>query len=199
MEQTENDMKIIKFRVMIKEIQIYLMGKVEDRPNECYLVCMELPFIKKYKEQDDFVEAWHDLIGEVTSYCDEEDYKRRNTDRSGNYIIDAVEDLCNLSSVVGTYSCYKCCDGGWGSDEISPVALRNNLIFWALFLAAINDDIYNNELIGIIDLAYCLKFNEAMIRDWCKAVEYVLSGNQLKEGCDLQCETEEGKEYFLHA
>ena len=71
-------------------------------------------------------------------------------------------------------------------------------VFWMLFTTAIDDEIYNNELSGIIDLAYCLDFNEVMIRDWCRAIEYVLAGNHLSEDCDLECESEEGKRFFLH-
>ena len=72
------------------------------------------------------------------------------------------------------------------------------VIFWMPFTTAIDDEIYNNELSGIIDLAYCLDFNEEMIRDWCRAIEYVLSGNRLNENCDLECESEEGNRFFLH-
>ena len=67
-----------------------------------------------------------------------------------------------------------------------------------LFTTAIDDEIYNNELSNIIDFAYCLDFNEVMIRDWCRAIEYVLAGNHLSENCDLVCESEEGKAFFLH-
>lgn len=75
---------------------------------------------------------------------------------------------------------------------------RNQMIFWMLFLAALDDEIYNNELDSIIDIAYCMDFNEAMIRDWCRAVEYIMQGNRLQEGCDFPCETIEGARFFLH-
>lgn len=72
------------------------------------------------------------------------------------------------------------------------------IIFWMLFTTAIDDEIYNNELAGIIYLAYNLDFSEEMIRDWCRAIEYILAGNRLNENCDLECESEEGKRFFLH-
>ena len=75
---------------------------------------------------------------------------------------------------------------------------RNCMIFWMLFMAALDDEVYNNELDSIIDLAYCMDFNEAMIRDWCHAVEYVFAGNKLSADCDLECETVEGARFFLH-
>ena len=72
------------------------------------------------------------------------------------------------------------------------------LIFWLLFAAAVNDEIYNNELSSLVDFAYCLEFNEKMMGDWCCTVDYLLSGNRLSETCNLQLETPEGREFFLH-
>lgn len=84
--------------------------------------------------------------------------------------------------------------------ELEGYALsaRDMMIFWMLFIAALDDEIYNNELDSIIDIAYCMDFDEAMIRDWCHAVEYVMQGNRFSQNCDLRLETEEGKRFFLH-
>ena len=71
-------------------------------------------------------------------------------------------------------------------------------IFWNLFLCAIDDDIYNEQLPNVVELAHYLDFDEPMMRDWCRAVEYVLAGNKLSEDCDLECETVEGARFFLH-
>lgn len=71
-------------------------------------------------------------------------------------------------------------------------------IFWNLFLLAIDDDIYNKQLSNVIELAHYFDFDEPMMRDWCRAVEYVLAGNKLSEDCDLECETVEGARFFLH-
>ena len=65
-------------------------------------------------------------------------------------------------------------------------------------LLAIDDDIYNKQLSNIIELAHYFDFDEPMMRDWCRAVEYVLAGNKLSEDCDLECETVEGARFFLH-
>ena len=72
------------------------------------------------------------------------------------------------------------------------------LVFWLLFGAAVSDEIYNNELSNIVDFAYCLGFNEDLMRDWCKAVAYVLSGGRFEEVPNLQMITEQGKKFFLH-
>ena len=71
-------------------------------------------------------------------------------------------------------------------------------LFWNLFLCAIDDDIYNEQLPNVVELAHYLDFDEPMMRDWCRAVEYVLAGNKLSEDCDLECETVEGARFFLH-
>ena len=71
------------------------------------------------------------------------------------------------------------------------------LIFWLLFAAAVDDEIYNKELSKIIEVAYLLDFNEPMIRDWCNAVKYTASGNKFDKDCDLKFETQQGKDFFL--
>ena len=72
------------------------------------------------------------------------------------------------------------------------------LIFWLLFAAAVDDEIYNKELSKIIELAYLLDFNEPMIRDWCNAVKYTASGNKFGKDCNLKFETQQGKNFFLN-
>ena len=72
------------------------------------------------------------------------------------------------------------------------------LIFWLLFSASVYDEIFNNELSNIVDLAYCLGFDEKMIRDWCKVVAFVIAGGTLNEESPLQLETAEGRAFFLH-
>lgn len=72
-------------------------------------------------------------------------------------------------------------------------------VFWNLFLLAIDDDIYETQLSDVVELAHLLGFDEHMMRDWCRAVEYVLSGNHLSETCDLHCDTVEGAKFFLHS
>ena len=70
------------------------------------------------------------------------------------------------------------------------------LIFWLLFAAAVDDEIYNEELSKIIEVAYLLDFDEPMIRDWCNAVKYIASGNKFDKDCDLKFETQQGKDFF---
>lgn len=103
-------------------------------------------------------------------------------------------DIVPQNKVIDIIKTYKKAQTGEWTWNLS----RNCMIFWMFFLAALDDEIYNNELDSIIDIAYCMDFDEAMIRDWCRAVEYVMQGNRLQEGCDFPCETLEGARFFLH-
>ena len=108
-------------------------------------------------------------------------------------IISNAEDVINALSSCKTMSVYR------DNNPNFEIAEYYELVFWLLFMAAIDDNLYNNSLSDIIDLAYCLKFNEEMINDWCKAVGFVLSGNQLcEEECTLELDTKEGRWFFFH-
>ena len=101
-------------------------------------------------------------------------------------------DVVDEQGLIQLYRDVKAKSGEKGLNEFY------RLIFWLLFSAAVNDEIYNNELTNIIDLAYCLGFNEDMTRDWCKAVAYIISGNKFGENVNLQLSTAAGKSFFLH-
>ena len=72
------------------------------------------------------------------------------------------------------------------------------LVFWLLFGASVCDEVYNGELSNIVDLAYCLGFDEGLMRDWCKVVAFVVGGGRLNEKSNIQLETATGKLFFLH-
>ena len=76
--------------------------------------------------------------------------------------------------------------------------VKGYTIFWNLFLLAIDDEAYNEQTADVMSLAQKFGFDEAMMRDWCNAVKYVLDGNMFSEDCDLVCETEEARRFFLH-
>lgn len=75
--------------------------------------------------------------------------------------------------------------------------MKLNVIFWNLLLCALDDDIYNEQLPLVIELAHCFKLDEHIVADICRAVEYVLSGKKLSEDCNLHCETVECAKFFL--
>ena len=75
---------------------------------------------------------------------------------------------------------------------------KSYCLFWMLFVLKIIDALDDKIGVKIRSQAIEYGFNEAMLRDWCRAIEYVLAGNHLSEDCDLECESEEGKRFFLH-
>ena len=81
-------------------------------------------------------------------------------------------------------------------DKAGIITFRR-LIFWMLFGAAANDDIYNNELSNIVDLAYCFDYNDKILRDWCNAVAFVAANAKLDKNSDIKLETDTGKKFFL--
>ena len=85
-----------------------------------------------------------------------------------------------------------------GMLNISGYKIRGGIVFWALVLAAIDEEFYENEISMIADLAYLLKFNEAMIADWIKAVKYLLDGNMFSETMDIDFKTKEANLFFKH-
>lgn len=204
--QDKEDMKVIKFKQIARELHDYLnyFGAFSDE--EHYLeqntfgfplkgwlgektapvkYIYKPPFLEKAVQDNKYLSVLNNII--VT--CSE---KAVLIDRKPQRISN-MEDVINAFSSCQTMSVYR------DNNPNFEIAEYYELIFWLLFIVAIDDDIYDSNLSDIIDLAYCLKFNEEMINDWCRAIEYVLSGNQLcEEGCDLELDTKEGRWFFLH-
>lgn len=71
------------------------------------------------------------------------------------------------------------------------------IVFWHL-LASVYDDSNNQDLAKSEDLAFQIGFTKPMLRDWHKAVDYVLEGNIFDLDCKLRFESEEANIFFLH-
>lgn len=81
-------------------------------------------------------------------------------------------------------------------------------MFWMFMMAALDERIYNDQLEYITDLAEVLEFNEAMVRDWCKAAVFVAGGGRLQDLAEshpkklaenpLGLTTRIGQQFFLH-
>lgn len=178
------DSKLLKFETMVNEIRKYLIQRETNGlfaafadfsidgdkifSPKCIIKHIQNPYIKVL---DDALLHPHGIMG---------GFMKMGMGTNVSYITekDLIESY-KRNNIVYRRQCYV-------------------VIFWMLFATAIDDEVYNNELSGIIDLSYCLEFNDAMIRDWCRAIEYVLAGNHLNDGCDLECESVEGKAFFLH-
>lgn len=191
MPETKENMKITKFKVMIEETHKYLEN--EKQGNTYALLSYYPTFIDKYIENE-YVQVIRTQL-----MCTPSEIKQCagtlkvvNNELEYIHLNSPFIDIMSVGTLIRN-------DDGELSEAIPLLSLdRNILIFWLLFLAAIDENLYNNELSSIVDFAYCLKFDEPMIRDWCNAVKYVLEGNHLNENCDLQCVTDSGKEFFLH-
>lgn len=193
MTETTEDMKLTKFKIIIEKIHKYfhkdqskVTGFTTSILRAFYRNKTDLVYYPKFLNKygkDKYVNALSNLLRHTSQLTSSDD---------GCFPRDESE---YIQTVMVTKHIYR------NRDPFTEADLkldRDCLIFWLLFLAAINKELYNNELPSIIDLAYCLKFDEAMIRDWCHAVKYVLENNQLNEKCDLQCETDAGRKFFLH-
>lgn len=83
-----------------------------------------------------------------------------------------------------------------GGSFVSIYPTPGATLFWALFLCAVSEEFYDNELNLVADLATALDFSPADVEDWITAVKYVLDNNKLSEDCDLAVKGEAAKEFF---
>lgn len=73
---------------------------------------------------------------------------------------------------------------------------KGSIIFWALVMASIDDEFYNNEINMISDLAYLLGYTEDMMLDWLSAVKYFLNGKIFNMNIQLEFKTAEANKFF---
>lgn len=175
------DMKVVKFKIMLEDMQKYLMSS----NMYGFTICI----VDKTAYQNIYLDSIYDVL----CCYNIEPSKRVNWMAKSDSIDNLKNCITNLKNAYN-YSFYtSCC-----TRNLMGYQLINNTVFWNLFILSLDEKIYENEIAKVVDLAYCLGFNEAMMRDWCRAVEYVLAGNRISEDCDLECETPEAKQYFKH-
>lgn len=168
------DMKITKFTAMIQNIDRYLAG----RSGSVFMFggaaakykTYAVPQFKRYNS-DSFISIMEGIF---------------NPAKTGP--LEKIDEL----ALIQIYRDVKNKPGEKNFNEFY------RLVFWLLFSASVDDEIFNNELSNIVDLAYCLGFDENLIRDWCKVVAFVIGGGILSEQSPLQLETAEAKLFFLH-
>lgn len=166
------DMKIVKFTTMVQEVDHYLLG-ASGRAGGVFIFGKYKVYysqiLKRYNA-DPFISVMENIF---------------NPGKGGPV------DLIDETVVIQTFKEMK-------NKQEKKFSEYYRLMFWLLFAAAVNDEIYNNELSTIADFAYCLEFTEKMMGDWCVVVDYLLSGNHLSETSPLPLESPEGISYFLH-
>lgn len=216
----ESTMKITKFTQMVKRIQSYLQIVIDisdggptvppNAPIGCPILLFgkmteSNPYICVFREIFEYKcilwSEYHGFAGKpfeakfapdswwsifIQSDCD-------NLDKLES-ILDQLDDSNDGYSIAGMEQSY----GVIYARTYKITELKYYIVFWNLFLSTLCNSLYDEEFPIIADLAYYFGFDEHMMRDWCRAVEYVLTGNRLSETCDLQCDTVEGARFFLH-
>lgn len=202
--QDKEDMKIVKFKNKARELHDYLnyfgefsnearyLDKTYGFPLKGWLGANPVKYIYKPSFLEEGMQD-NQYLSVLRNIIVTFDKNAMGMSWKNPQIISNAEDVINAFSSCKTMSTHR------DDNPNSEIAEYYELVFWLLFTAAIDDNIYNNSLSDIIDLAYCLEFNEEMINDWCKAIEFVFNGNQLcEEECNLKLDTKEGKWFFFH-
>lgn len=70
-----------------------------------------------------------------------------------------------------------------------------NIIFWSLFIIAVDENAYNEKLSDISDIAYMVNFTEEMLEDWITALRLILEGKDFK---NYLYSSKEANKFFGH-
>ena len=221
-QKIETTLKISKFTQMITRVQKYLQMilKFSDwgstfSPNGSIPIGCPIILVGRINESNPYVNAFRDIFeykcelrGEYGAWRNNI-YKVEFAKNSwwSKFIQSDCENLDKLERILHEiemndeteYSIAWTKVKGSAAHICNKKDLQYYIVFWNLFLVTLDDDTYTEQLPVIADLAYYFGFDEHMMRDWCRAVEYVLSGNHLSETCDLHCDTVEGAKFFLHS
>lgn len=173
-KQSAADVRLVKIRTIIQNVDFYLAGRSAGLfifgNARTKFKAYSVPQFKRYND-DPVIAALESVFNPTKN---------------------SPLEIINEQDMVQYYFDIKYRAG----DKAGIITFRR-LIFWLLFGAAANDDIYNNELSNIVDLAYCFDFNEKMLRDWCKAVKFMAENGKLDKNSGFQLETAEGKKFFV--
>lgn len=171
---TNEEMKVVKFERLIKELEDKLCVKMCFCNSENEAVRSESILVGN-ESVNPYVKALFEYEGRTSGlgYYGSCEAKISNT-------IDQLLDCakrCNL------------CSNGTRCN----VSFRT--IFFSLLILAIDNDLYNEKLEIVSDAAYLMGFDEEMIEDWIYAVKKFL----LVETIELeQMKTEKGRSFFAY-
>lgn len=193
------DMKLVKFNLFCKELRNYF------RPDEQ----LKLPIYlipHEFQEKNEHIRCVADVcFWDTCSYNSAIGIWPEGTYNDASYNLETLAKVIEsvkqnrFENAVSARNSVRLADGSIALQNPPPTDyFTAEIVFWNLLSIALDDECYNSELSRVIDLAYCLGFTPEMIGDWCRAVEYVLTGNQLSKNCDLHCDTAEGAIFFLH-
>ncbi len=189
-ESTVNndDMKKVKFEILCSKIYEYLNTCKEDGIR-IYLFWND-EYDNKYMECVKNV-CTYDCVAPVIGWGN-----NRCKDGFASYM--AMYTLDNLHKEID----------GMLDDKVSADSLDRvigerhqriyQVVFWNLLAVMIDPDVYEKDLSKVIDVAYSFDFTEAMMKDWCNAVKYVLEGNFKKDFLGADIKSPAGRTFFLH-
>lgn len=185
--ETVNEVKLAKFEMVVRETCKWLLYPYEtDGSSSFVLLPFYLPILDNSKI-DKYLENAY--LEKIYSVCFNE--KESKLGPEVQYLRSKIEEL---KDDVLFYQM----DGYRDPVPCAGYSIRGGLIFWALVLAAIDEEFYKNEVNMIADLAYMLDFNEDMMADWIKAVKYLLDGNMFSENMKIDFKTKEANLFFKH-
>lgn len=207
-QKVREALQIERFVRMIKDVKEYFLvwgdiSYVSGVPIIIVGLAERDAFIEAFRKEMEYTIYWSGADQDLDYYSKEleSDTKCRNSAWWSRFDESDSKSIEKLKRVVNNYTLSKnvyLLKNACRHVDFSTEVLRHYIIFWNLFLAAMDDEIYNEQLATVAELAACFGFDEPMMRDWCRAVEYVFAGNKLSEDCDLHCETVEGAKFFLH-
>lgn len=168
---TNEEMKLVKFERMIKELDKKLDMSIGFKNNVGNFVRSE-SFLLGNESSNPYVKVLQHLIPD--SYM--------MTSCQSGYI-SSVDMLLDKAK--------KCNECGASCADFGRISFHT--IFFSLLALAIDHDLYNEKLEIISDAAYLMGFNEEMMEDWVYAVKKFLLAEPIETD---QMRTELGKGFF---
>ena len=180
---SNDDMKLAKFKVLCNLVNDCLnQGSNCDKGAKIYL------FYGKEYEDNLFMTC-------VKEMCTRENSPNRVVISFGfNDSLNEGDDISKLIDIVKEWKKFKIIPHNVHLN--TALKYRDDVIFWNLLAVTLDENVYEKNINKIIDLAYMFEFSEAMIKDWCCAVEFVLSGNFKGDFEQLNFDTDEANQYF---
>lgn len=181
MSGINNNMKVAKFKVLCNLVNDCLnQGSNCDKGAKIYL------FYGKEYEDNLFMTC-------VKEMCTRENSPNRVFISFGfNDSLSEGDDISKLIDIVKKWKKFI----SHNVNLNTALKYRDDVIFWNLLAVTLDENVYEKNINKIIDLAYMFEFSEAMIKDWCCAVEFVLSGDFKGDFEQLNFDTAEANQYF---
>jgi hypothetical protein len=181
-----SDLKLAKFGDMVMKTNTYFHKN--ERDGEAYFTNFGLPISKDRVEE---------YLKEPLVKIVYDNYFRRP--RYGYMDSMGLEHLIhNLNDTSDPWTSAYQVRFSYTYCAIHSETCKGALLFWSLFLCAVSEAFYDNELNLVSDLAAALEFTPDDVKDWITAVKFVLDGNELSEECDLPVHGDKAQKFFLH-